>query len=131
MCTTVWAHREGVPVCLCACVRACVPRHKSRCFRLQCLQALLDLHESLHGPGVGHYRERLRVLHLSSHTMVPSTANHNPILRLRSYKDPLQHILKSHNKQLSIHVLDALHQSVWMLLQLWILPAAGRRAYGT
>ena len=22
MCTTVWAHREGVPVCLCACVRA-------------------------------------------------------------------------------------------------------------
>ena len=78
----------------CVCTFACVPRHKSRCFRLQCLQALLDLHESLHGAWVGHYREGLRVLHLSSYTMDPSTANHNPILYLPTNKDPLQHILK-------------------------------------
>lgn len=36
-------------------VSASVPGHEAWCFCLQRLEALLDLHQSLHGPGVGHH----------------------------------------------------------------------------
>ena len=45
----------------------CVPGHESWCLCLQRLQALLDLHERLHGSGVGHHRQGLWVLHLQEH----------------------------------------------------------------